>query len=122
MIQLFKDPLFNTLDSVFDRYRYNDYPDVKIKKSDSNYKLLMSIPGLCKDDLKIVIKDGILKISYEKEEKNENSYFMTSFEKSYTLPDDINDNEIQATVKDGVLQLILPFHEKKFLEKVISIE
>lgn len=118
----FNDPFFNNLSNVFEKNRFLDYPDVKIEKDENEYRLLVVVPGLTKDDLKITIKDGDLVISYEKEEKKKNSYFINSFSKFYILPDDVSQDKIVANVKDGVLEIKLPFYEKKPLEKVIEIE
>lgn len=118
----FRSSFFDSLDNLFNKYSYNDYPKIKINKNESDYQLIMGIPGLTKDDLKISIKDGLLSISFEKEEKNDNSYFMRSFEKSYVLPDDVSQDKIEASVKDGILLMKLPFYEKKPKEKVINIE
>ena len=65
MITLFKDPFFDAFDKVLDASRYNVSPQTNIHKTESEYKILMSIPGLTKDDLKITIKEGVLKISFE---------------------------------------------------------
>lgn len=119
MITLFKDPFFtNTLDRVFDvPTRYN-LPESKIKKLENDYQVVIPVPGLSKDDLKISIKDGTLKIHYE---KTEDSLFVDTFTKVYTLPDDIDENKIEGKVENGVLKLIIPLIKKKSLEKLISL-
>ena len=48
------------------------------------------------DDLKIVIKDRKLTITYENEKKDEDSYFVEKFTKSYYLSDDIIEKKIEA--------------------------
>jgi HSP20 family protein len=122
MLTLFKDPFFDTIDRVFYPYCFNDNPEIDIRKTDNEYKVLISIPGLTKDDLKISVKDRILRVSYEKEEKNEKSYFMTSFSKSYTLPDNIKESDIDGKVENGILELILPFDKKKITERLIELK
>jgi HSP20 family protein len=121
MITLFKDPFFNTLDSVFEQSRVGTSPQINITKNETEYKVLMSVPGLTKEDLKITIKDGIIKISYSKEEKNETTHFVNSFIKSYSLPDDVKEKDVEGRVENGILELTLPLDKKKPLERIISL-
>lgn len=122
MLTLFKDPFFDTIDKVFYPYHFNDAPQVDIRKTENEYKVLISVPGLSKDDLKISVKDRVLRVSYEKEEKNDKSYFMTSFSKSYTIPDNVKESEIDGKVDNGILELILPFDKKKITERLIELK
>lgn len=121
MITLFKDPFFETFDKVFETSKFLSNPQTRIKKSDNDYKLFISVPGLKKDDLKISTKEGVLKISFEKSESDENIYFVNNFVKSYYIPDDVREKDIEGKVEDGVLTLILPIDKKKSLERLISL-
>ena len=62
MITLFKDPFFTGLDTN----RFLSTPETNITKSETEYSVSISVPGLTKEDLKISTKEGILKIIYEK--------------------------------------------------------
>ena len=62
MITLFKDPFF----TGFDTNRFLSTPETNISKSETEYSVSISVPGLTKDDLKISTKEGILKIIYER--------------------------------------------------------
>ena len=121
MITLFKDPFFDAFDKVLDASRYNVSPQTNIHKTESEYKILMSIPGLTKDDLKITIKEGVLKISFEREEKDDNAHFIGNFIKSYTIPDDVKEKDIVGGVENGILTLTLPIDKKKSIERSISL-
>lgn len=121
MITLFKDPFFETFDKVFENSRFLSAPQTNIKKSDNEYKLFISIPGLTKEDLKITTKDGVLKISFEKNEKTDNTYFVNNFVKSYYIPDDVKEKDIEGKVENGVLTITLPIDKKKTLERLISL-
>jgi HSP20 family molecular chaperone IbpA len=81
----------------------------------------MSVPGLTKEDIKITTKENILTISFEKEEKDEKTYFVTNFKKSYRIPDDVKEKDIEGKVENGILELILPIDRKKSLERFISL-
>jgi len=121
MITLFKDPFFDAFDKVLDASRYNVSPQTNIHKTESEYKILMSIPGLTKDDLKITIKEGVLKISFEREEKDDKTHFIGNFIKSYTIPDDVKEKDIVGGVENGILTLTLPIDKKKSIERLISL-
>ena len=121
MITLFKDPFFNTMDDVFESSRFKTLPQVNVTKNETEYKVLMSVPGLTKEDLKITIKDGIVKISYLKEDKDETSHFVNSFTKSYTLPENVKEKDIEGKVENGILELTLPLDKKKPLERILSL-
>lgn len=121
MITLFKDPFFDAFDKVLDASRYNVSPQTNIHKTESEYKILMSIPGLTKDDLKITIKEGVLKISFEREEKDDKTHFIGNFIKSYTIPDDVKEKDIVGGVENGILTLTLPIDKKKSIERSISL-
>lgn len=121
MITLFKDPFFQTFDSVFDSTKFLKTPETKISKNENEYTVQISVPGLTKDDLKILTKDGVLKISYEKNEKDDDRYFVETFTKSYNIPDDVKEKDIIGKVENGILTLILPIDKKKSLERLINL-
>ena len=118
MITKIKNPFFDLFDTVFELEKGINIPKSNVQKNNNGYELLLSIPGLSKEDLKIIIKEGVLKISFEREG---GSIFVENFTKSYTLPDDVNENQIEGKVENGVLKLILPISKKKSIEKFISI-
>jgi len=122
MITLFKDPLFDVFDKVFETsYVGASVPQVNISKTENDYKVLMSVPGLTKEDIKITTKDNVLTISFETQEKNGKTQFVSSFRKSYTLPDDVKEKDIIGKVENGILELTLPKDKKKSLERLISL-
>ncbi len=122
MITLFKDPFFDVFDKVFDTsYVGVVSPQVNVRKNENNYKLLMSVPGLTKEDIKITTKDNVLTISFEKQEKDERIYFVSNFKKSYIVPDDVKERDIEGKVENGIIELTLPIDRKKSLERSISL-
>ena len=121
MITLFRDPFFDVVDRVFDSAHPTLSPKSTIRKNESEYKVFLSVPGLTKDDLKISTKDGVLRISFQKEEKDERIHFVEGFVKSYTIPDDVKEKDIVGRVENGILELTLPIDKKKSLERLISL-
>jgi len=95
-------------------------PAVDISEKEEAYYLEAEIPGMKKEDILIDVKDGILTISgerkYEREEEKENYTRVErcygTFHRSFTLPDHIEEDKIDAEYKDGVLTVTLPKGEK----------
>jgi len=120
MITLFKDPFFQGFDSVFDS-KFLKTPETNIKKDETGYLVSISVPGLTKEDLKISIKEGVLKITYEKNEGDKDNHFIGSFVKAYNIPDDVQEKYIEGKVENGVLTISLPIDKKKNIERLIFL-
>ena len=121
MITLFKEPFYSIFDEVLDVNNFYKSPQVTVRKEDNAYKIIMGVPGLTKEDIKIVTKEGQLSISYKKEEKTDKTLFVNSFYKSYTLPEDTKEEEIKGKVENGILELYIPLSKKKSSERFISL-
>ena len=121
MVTLFKDPFFQGFDDVFETAKFLRTPETKVNKSETEYNISVSVPGLTKDDLKITTKDGILKISFDKSEGDKTHHFVGSFVKSYNIPEDVKERDIEGKVENGVLELTLPIDKKKSIERLISL-
>lgn len=95
-------------------------PAVNITENKDSYNVSLAAPGLKKDDFNIDIQNNILTIGAEKEEdKTEDNekisrreYNYTSFSRSFTLPEEVNQEAIEASYTDGVLKLRLPRKEE----------
>lgn len=83
--------------------------------------LRFELPGLSKEDLKVTIDDGVLTISGEHKEENEDdsddeSWSAASsygyYHTSLLLPEDAKTDEVMAELKDGVLTIVIPRTEK----------
>ena len=92
-------------------------PAMDVVEEESRYLLRADLPGMTKEDLQITFQDGVLAIEGERkqETKSENSRtycrerFEGRFARNLRLPDNVEVEQIQATMKDGVLELVLPF-------------
>ena len=102
--------IFDNFDRYFnglnDSYRYKK-PNVSINDDDKSYFLSLDIPGVNKDDIEIIVNDGIMNIKCERKEKKDAfSYSETSnfnYERSFYIPDNANENKIKAKSNNGVL-------------------
>ena len=82
-----------------------------------------------RDDFKIDLQGDILTISAEKEESTEDKkynrreYNYSSFTRSFTLPEEVKRDKIEAKYEDGVLNLVLPKSEiAKVSAKSIAVK
>jgi HSP20 family protein len=95
-------------------------PAVNITENKDDFKVSLAAPGMKKNDFNIDVQGNILTISAEREEKKEEKeedytrkeYNFSSFSRSFTLPDEVNKEKIEATYVDGVLNLSLPKKEE----------
>lgn len=95
-------------------------PSSDILEDEKGFHLEISLPGMKKSDLKIEIKKDILQIEGERKFQNEEkgkTYHRVesnfgSFKRSFTLPDHVNKDEVEAQFEDGILHLFLPKTEK----------
>lgn len=83
-------------------------PDVSIKETEKEYKLSMAVPGINKQNMTINCHKGRLSISYENKEQGENDFSYQSFSRSWSLPENVNDSDINAEYIDGVLKISIP--------------
>jgi HSP20 family protein len=106
-------------------------PAVNIVEHKDEYLVSLAVPGMKKDDFKIDVDGNMLTISSEKEENKEEKekkftrkeYSYSSFSRSFTLPEEINKEKIDAKYEDGVLKIALPRKEEvKKNVKHISIK
>jgi HSP20 family protein len=103
-------------------------PTVDISETDAGYLIKAEIPEVKKEDVKVNIQDGMLTISgerhQEKEEKNQKFHRIEraygSFSRSFRMPDDADENTVNAEFKDGMLNVTLP-KSKKAETKSVSV-
>jgi HSP20 family protein len=91
-------------------------PPVNITENEDNYILSLAVPGMKKEDLKISLEGSMLVISSQKEEIEEKftrkEFSFYSFTRSFTLPEDVKPEYIEAKYEDGLLQIVLPRKEE----------
>lgn len=110
--------MFNHLDSSFaanDQAFYN--PQLSLEQGDKSYLVKVDLPGLEKDSINVELENNLLTISGQREvakETNDDQGFYHSersygsFSRSITLPEDIEDDHIDANYKNGVLTVEIP--------------
>lgn len=95
-------------------------PAVNIKESETDFKLELFAPGLKKEDFNIEIDQNRLSISSEKQTETEESnekysrkeFSFNSFKRTFSLPETVNFDAIEANYESGILNLLLPKKEE----------
>jgi HSP20 family protein len=100
-------------------------PAVDIFESEAEITLLADMPGVSSENVSIDLHENQLTLSGEVEPliSEKEGYLLQEFEtgtfhRQFTLSDRIDQKAITATVKDGVLRLVLPKAEKAKPRKI----
>jgi len=91
-------------------------PPVDISERKDAYLVAVELPGMKADDLEITFEDGLLTIQGERrfahdsaeEKMHRTERYYGAFRRSITLPSHVEADKIEASVQDGVLQVLVP--------------
>jgi len=130
MPKIFDDDFFR--DDFFDRKERLNLMKTDIREDDKSYLLEVDLPGYSKDDIKIDITDGYLTINakVEKEDNDENKNYVRrerftgEVSRSFYVGEEIKEDEVKASFKNGILTLEVPklsLEDKKKDKKYIEI-
>lgn len=123
--EMFKDPFFTGSE--------NKIMKTDIKEKNDKYLLDIDLPGYNKEDIKIEIEDGYLTIhattDSQTDEKEGEKFvrkerYIGECSRSFYIGEDILEEDIKASFKNGTLRLEIPKKEEKALpeKKYIQIE
>ena len=95
-------------------------PAVDIKEEDERFVLKADIPGVDPKEIEITMDAGVLTVKGERKHESEdesNGYKRVErsygvFYRRFSLPDTADAERISAKGKDGVLEIVIPKHEK----------
>ena len=98
----------------------NDFiPSCDIIESDESYKLLLDLPGLSKKEVNVALRENVLTVDGERTpgleenevyERRERSY--GAFSRSFALPETVDLNNIDASFKNGILEITMSKSKK----------
>lgn len=127
MNEMFKPDWFGGLENY-----HNNLPAVNIRENEKDFELEIAVPGQKKEDFNIEVDKNLLTISMEhkkEEEVNEDNFTRRefsykSFKRSFTLPETVNEDKINASYTDGILRFSLPKKEEALPKpkRLIEIE
>jgi len=111
------------LSDFFDNDRFFDspflkvqsVPPVNVQENDKNFEISMAAPGLARKDFNVSVGNEVLTISSEKKEEKETrekdfkrqEFSYSSFSRSFSLPENVKEDDVNAKYEDGVLKVIL---------------
>lgn len=113
------------------RTRRAAVPAVNIIENEKDYRIEIAAPGMGKEDLKVSINENDeLVVSFERDSRGQENgeaqekkgtylrreFSYSSFRQSFVLPDDVEKQEIAASMENGVLTVELP---KKDMSKEV---
>lgn len=96
-------------------------PAVNVRETEDDYFIEVAAPGMKKQDFKINYNNNVLTISSERQEEKEDrnekysrrEFSYQSFQRSFTVPhNDVDGEKIEASYKDGILNIKLPKREE----------
>ncbi|MDP2453388.1 MULTISPECIES: Hsp20/alpha crystallin family protein [unclassified Kaistella] len=96
-------------------------PSVNVKEEENGFEIQVAAPGIKKQDFKINLDRNVLSISSENKSENEEvdkdgkftrrEFNYSSFSRSFTLPEMVETDKIEATYEDGILKVSVPKKE-----------
>ena len=105
-------------------------PPVEIREFDNEFVVTAELPGMRKEEVDIEYENGVLFIRGEKtEQKQDEKRNMLvwerqygAFQRSFMLPNTIDQDKILAEFQDGVLKIVLPKAETAKGKKIKIVE
>ncbi len=98
-------------------------PDIEMSEQDHRLRVCVDLPGIARENVNVGIKDGILTVQGERREErtegDEKSGFRRSerrygsFYRAVALPEGVDAEAAEASMKDGVLEVTFPIAEEK---------
>ena len=111
------DSVFSSTPSMMTANKGAWIPPADISKDDVGYCIELEVPGFNNDDVSVEAHDGVLTITGKREQarnsekdglvRQERSY--GRFSRQFSLPDGTITDEISATVKQGMLNIRIPY-------------
>ena len=96
-------------------------PKANIIENETAYSIELLVPGYKKEDFSLSVNENKLKVegnvTNENKKFKQNEFTITSFTRSFYLPDNINKENIEATYVQGILTLTIPKKEE-FTKKI----
>jgi HSP20 family protein len=125
------DKIYREFPDCFD-LPFNNFPRVDVIEDDKSIRLFVELPGVNKEDVKIILEDGVLTLNGEKtnelDDTNKINVFRNErmfgkFERKFKMPEDINPDKVTARFERGLLKItvakLLPEEPK---ERIIEVK
>lgn len=127
------------LNGIFRKDLFNEFaapafsgsvPAVNVVESKEGFRIEVAAPGLQKSNFKLNLEKNQLTISGQKENKEDESndkytrreFNYVSFQRTFTLPDSVDGDKIEANYSEGILSIALPKREEAKEKPARAIE
>ena len=120
----------NSLNSLLNEafgYETTNMMRSDIKKEDGNYVVEIEMPGVKKEEISLSLEKGYLNVAVKQAKKQEGVEYVLNervrgeYSRNYYLGDGFVEEDIRASLNDGILRLVFP-QVKKSEKRIISIE
>ena len=109
--------------------RSHSVPSVNSLENNDSFEIDLAVPGMKKEDFTIELNDKVLVISSETSNTMENDkmrlneFNFSSFQRSFRVPDSVDQDKIKANYKNGILKIKLPKRKESISKpsRVINI-
>ena len=109
--------------------RSHSVPSVNSLENNDSFEIDLAVPGMKKEDFTIELNDKVLVISSETSNTIENDkmrlneFNFSSFQRSFRVPDTVDQDKIKANYKNGILKIKLPKRKESISKpnRVINI-
>ena len=109
--------------------RSHSVPSVNSVENNDSFEIDLAVPGMKKEDFTIELNDKVLVISSETSNTMENDkmrlneFNFSSFQRSFRVPDSVDQDKIKANYKNGILKIKLPKRKESISKpnRVINI-
>jgi HSP20 family protein len=126
-IKEYEKRFFPSVSSFFKDDKMSGFkPAVNTREGEYAYHVEVDLPGVKKEDVKVDITGHMLTISGErktKEEVNEKEYYKCEssygkFQRSFSLPENIDKENLSAIYENGVLEVVIPKSKTEEVKKI----
>ena len=90
-------------------------PQIDIHETDKEFTLTAELPGMDEKDVELIVENGMMlkgEKKYEKESEEDNARVVErrygSFQRSFTIPSSVDEENISASFDKGVLKVKMP--------------
>ncbi len=132
-LETFFDEFLGGLEGVFGRDMNptgHSIPHVNIVEEEASFKIEVAAPGWSKSDFKIHLEKNNLTIETREEAKasedldgkyHRREFRHGSLKRSFTLPENVDKDNISARYLNGILHVTLPKFKKEEITREVSI-
>lgn len=126
MSKRFSDIMDEFFNDAVNAHRDSFVPNIDISETDDQFQISAELPGIKKEDIAINLENSRLSISGErsfKEEEEGKTFHRVetsygSFNRSFQLPDNVDEDSIEASYKDGFLNISINKSEDKVKKQI----